>query len=212
MIAEAALTTFIATLFSMTNPVGNLGIFAGLTADRTPAEARRVALTCAAATAITLLIVAWTGSAILGFFGISVAALRTAGGLIVLLIGLHMLFNKAEHKHTPDEVADGKARASVGVVPLAIPIVAGPGTMTAVLVAVQHYPDAADKLEVSAVILAMSALVGALFCLGGPLARLIGESGMGVVTRVMGMILAAIAVGMLAEGLGTLLPGLAGKG
>ncbi|MEK9662755.1 MAG: MarC family protein [Alphaproteobacteria bacterium] len=210
MIAEAALTSFIAALFSMTNPIGNLGIFAGLTAGRPPMEARRIALTCAVATAVTLLVVAWAGTAVLAFFGIGVDALRTAGGLIVLLIGLHMLFNKAEHKHSEGELDDAKDRASIGVVPLAIPIVAGPGTMTAVLVAVQQHPSVLDRAEISAVILARSALVGALFCLGGPLSKRLGTAGMGVVTRVMGMILAAIAVGMLAEGLGALLPGLAG--
>jgi len=209
MTAEAALTTFIATLFSMTNPIGNLGIFAGLTSDRPPAEARRVALTCAVAVAVTLLVVTWTGSAILAFFGISVAALRTAGGMIVLLIGLNMLFNKAQHKHSPHELADAKTRSSIGVVPLAIPIVAGPGTMTAVLVAVQQHPSALDRFEISIVSVAMAVLIGLLFAAAGPLSRSIGESGMGVVTRVMGMLLAAIAIGMLAEGLKALLPGLA---
>ena len=69
--------------------------------------------------------------ALLDLFGITVDSLRAAGGIIVLLIGLHMLSNNPAHRHTPAEVADAKARASIGVVPLAIPIVAGPGTMAA---------------------------------------------------------------------------------
>ena len=212
MIADAALMTFVATLFSMTNPIGNLGIFAGLTAERTPAEARRVALNCGVAVAVTLLVVTWTGSAILAFFGVSVPALRTAGGLIVLLIGLHMLFNKAQHKHSPDELADAQTRSAIAVVPLAIPIVAGPGAMTAVLVAVQQHSAVLDRIEISIVDVAMAVLIGLLFSVAGPLSRRIGESGMGVVTRVMGMLLAAIAMGMLADGLKVLLPGLAHAG
>ncbi len=210
MMPEAALTSLIATLFSMMNPIGNVGIFAGMTTDRPGAQARRIAWTCAGAIAITLLIVAWSGSLLLDFFGITVDSLRAAGGLIVLLIGLHMLSNKSEHQHTPSEIEDAKPRASIAVVPLAIPIVAGPGTMAAVLVAAQQHPSILSTVEISIVILALAALSGLLFSFAAPISKRLGESGMGVITRVMGMILAAIAMGMLADGLKGMLPGLAG--
>jgi multiple antibiotic resistance protein len=210
MLPEAALTSFIATLFSMMNPIGNLGVFAGMTSNRQDSEARRIAWTCAAAVAITLIIVAWSGSLLLEVFGITVDSLRAAGGVIVLLIGLHMIANKSEHQHSPAELADAKPRASIAVVPLAIPIVAGPGTMAAVLVATQQHTALLNKVEISVVILALAVFSGLLFCFAGPISRRLGVSGMGVVTRVMGMILAAIAMGMLADGLKGMLPGLAG--
>ena len=210
MLPEAALTSLIATLFSMMNPIGNVGIFAGMTTDRPPAEARRIAWTCAGAIAITLLIVAWSGSLLLDFFGITVDSLRAAGGVIVLLIGLHMLSNKSEHQHTPSEIEDAMPRASIAAVPLAIPIVAGPGTMAAVLVAAQQHPSILSTVEISIVILTLAALSGLLFSLAAPISKRLGVSGMGVITRVMGMILAAIAMGMLADGLKGMLPGLAG--
>ncbi|MDX1423018.1 MAG: MarC family protein [Kiloniellales bacterium] len=210
MLPEAALTSFIATLFSMMNPIGNLGVFVGLTTDRSDAEARRIAWTCAGAVVITLLIVVWSGSLLLQFFGISLDSLRAAGGIIVLMIGLHMLWNRSGHKQSPGELEDGKPRASVGVVPLAIPVVAGPGTMAAVLVAAEQHATLLSKVEISVVVVALSALVGLLFSFAEPISRRLGESGMGVVTRVMGMVLAAIAMGMLAEGLRGMLPGLAG--
>ncbi len=210
MLPEAALISFIAALFSMMNPIGNVGVFAGMTTDHPEAEARRIAWTCAGAIAITLLIVAWTGSLLLEFFGITVDSLRAAGGVIVLLIGLHMLSNKSEHQHSPAEVEDANTRASIAVVPLAIPIVAGPGTMAAVLVAAQQHPSILSKVEMSIVILALAALSGLLFRFAAPISKRLGKSGMGVVTRVMGMILAAIAMGMLADGLKGMLPGLAG--
>ena len=210
MMTEAALTSFIATLFSMMNPIGNVGVFAGMTEERTEAQARHIAWTCAGAVAITLLIVAWSGSLMLKFFGITVDSLRAAGGIIVLLIGLHMLSNKSEHQHTPKELEDAKPRASIGVVPIAITIVAGPGTMAAVLVAAQQQSSVLSKVEISVVILAMAVFCGLLFSFALPISKRLGESGMGVVTRVMGMILAAIAMGMLAEGLKGMLPGLAG--
>ncbi len=210
MLPEAALTSFIATLFSMMNPIGNLGVFAGMTSNRQDSEARRIAWTCAGAVAITLIIVAWSGSLLLEVFGISVDSLRAAGGVIVLLIGLHMISNKSEHRHSPAELEDAKPRASIAVVPLAIPIVAGPGTMAAVLVATQQHTALLGKVEISVVILALAAFSGLLFCFAAPISKRLGASGMGVVTRVMGMILAAIAMGMLAEGLKGMLPGLAG--
>ncbi len=100
MLTEAALASFMAALFSMMNPIGNVGVFAGMTADRSDSEARRIAWTCALAVAITLLIVAWSGPLLLQFFGITVHTLRVAGGVIVLLIGLQMLFNNSGHKHS----------------------------------------------------------------------------------------------------------------
>jgi len=130
--------------------------------------------------------------------------------IIVLLIGLHMLSNKSGHQHSPTELEDANTRASIAVVPLAIPIVAGPGTMAAVLVAAQQHPSILSKVEMSIVILALAALSGLLFRFAAPISKRLGKSGMGVVTRVMGMILAAIAMGMLADGLKGMLPSLAG--
>jgi len=211
MLPEAALTSFIATLFSMMNPIGNLGVFVSLTSDRSEAEARGIAWTCAGAVIVTLLIVVWTGSLLLEFFGISLDSLRAAGGVIVLMIGLQMLWNKSGHSQSQGELDDGKPRASVGVVPLAIPVVAGPGTMAAVLVGAEQHSSLLSKVEVSVVVVVLSALVGLLFSFAEPIAKRLGESGMGVVTRVMGMVLAAIAMGMLADGLKGMMPGLAGS-
>ena len=162
------------------------------------------------AVAITLLIVAWSGSLLLEFFGITVDSLRAAGGVIVFLIGLQMLSNKSEHQHSPAELEDAKPRESIAVVPLAIPIVAGPGTMAVVIVAAQQHPSVLSKVEISIVILALSAFCGLLFHFAGPISKRLGKSGMGVFTRVMGLILAAIAMGMLTDGLKGMLPGLAG--
>lgn len=209
MMPGAALASFVAALFSMMNPIGNVGVFAGMTADRSGPETRRIAWTCAGASAITLLIVAWTGSLLLRFFGITIDSLRAAGGVIVLIIGLHMLFNRSEHARTPTEIQDAQSHSSIAVVPLAIPIVAGPGTMTAVLVTADQHPAVLGRVEISVVIMALSTLCGVLFSFATPISQRMGRSGMGVVTRVMGMILMAIAMGMLADGLKGLLPGLA---
>ena len=209
MIAEAALTSFIAALFSMMNPIGNVGVFAGMTASRSDDEVRRTAWSSAVAIAVTLLIVTWSGSAVMAFFGITIDSLRAAGGVIVLVIGLHMLFNKSEHKQSGTELEDARRRGSIAVVPIAIPIVAGPGTMATVLVTAQQHEALLGRAEISIVIIALSALTGLLFSFAKPISGWLGESGMGVITRVMGVVLSAIAMGMLSDGLKALLPGLA---
>lgn len=172
MIPEAALTSFVAALFSMMNPVGNVGVFAAMTADRD--QAGRIAWTCAGAVSITLLIVAWSGPLLLEFFGITVDSLRAAGGVIVLLIGLHMLFNKSEHKHSPAELDDAASRASIAVVPMSIPIVAGPGTIATVLVAAQQHPSVLSKVEISVVVVVLAALCGLLFSFATPISKRLG--------------------------------------
>ncbi len=201
---------FLAALFSMMNPIGGVGIFAGMTADKSPDEARAIARKCALAAAITLLIVVWAGGEMLKLFGITVDEIRAAGGLIVLLIGLHMLFNKDEHKTSDAETSKSDEKESIAVVPLAIPLVAGPGTMATVLVAAQHHAGSVAKIELSVAVVGICVLTGVMFSFAGPVAARLGDSGMAVVSRVMGMILMAIAAGMIGAGLKGMFPALGG--
>lgn len=200
------LFTFVAALFSMMNPIGGVGIFAGMTADKSTKETQAIAKKCALAAAITLLVVIWAGGEMLKIFGITVDEIRTGGGLIVLLIGLHMLFNKDEHKTSETEKSSTE---SIAVVPLAIPLVAGPGTMATVLVAAQHQNGVFAKMELSLAAIAICILTGVLFYFSKAVATRLGDGGMAVVSRVMGMVLMAIAVGMLTDGLKGLFPVLA---
>lgn len=206
--SASELLTFLAALFSMMNPIGGVGIFAGMTADKSAAEAKKIARNCAIAAAVTLLIVIWAGELILQIFGINVTEIRVAGGLIVLLIGLNMLFDKHEHKSVKDEEHEHH-QDSIAVVPLAIPLVAGPGTMATVLVTAQHHATLFAKLELSVVAIAVCIATGVLFTFAKPIAIKLGNNGMAVASRVMGMILMAIAVGMLGDGLTAMFPALA---
>jgi multiple antibiotic resistance protein len=210
MFSEAALASFTAALFSMMNPIGTLGVFAGMTEGREVSEVRHIAWKCATAIAITLLVVAWGGTLLLQFFGITVHLIRAAGGIVVLIIGIQMIFNKSEHKHSHAELKDAESRDSIAVVPMAIPIVAGPGTMATVLLAAQQHPSVLSKAEMSIVIVCLAAITGLLFSFAESISKRFGESGMAVVTRIMGLVIAAIAMGMLTEGLKNILPGLAG--
>ncbi len=209
---ETTIVTFVAALFSMMNPIGNVGIFTGMTVGRSKAAVRMIAWKCALACAVTLLVVIWTGGDLLKFFGIGVDQLRAGGGIIVLIIGLHMLFNKSEHKTSAAETEDIGSQDSIAVVPLAIPLVAGPGTMATVLVASQHHSDFADKIDFSLAVLVLCAFTGLLFAYSQRIAGWLGKSGMAVVTRIMGMVLVAIATGMIMDGIVGMIPALAGHG
>ena len=208
MLTEAGIVTFAVALLTITNPIGNLAIFASLTGDRDDAEKKRIATKSALAITLILVIVTWSGSYLLDMFGISVPAFQTAGGLIILLLGLSMLHSKTSAMHhTADEHAAAVEKDSIAVVPMAIPIVAGPGAMTTIIVQTHHAGTVIDRALVTAICLVVALLLWLAFWFAAPIARRLGIGGINIVTRIMGMVLAAIAIGMIAEGLRRLFPG-----
>ena len=201
---------FAIAMLTITNPIGNLAIYASLTGDNTAAERRHMALIAGLAIAIILVVVVWAGDFIMLAFGLTVGGFETAGGLIILLLGLSMLQSKTSAMHhTPAEHEEAVAKNSVAVVPMAIPIVAGPGAITTVIVQTQKFDDVGDKAMITAVCLAIAVILWLALSVAGPATRLLGVAGVSIVTRIMGMILSAIALQMLASGLKALLPGLA---
>ncbi len=200
------LTLFAAALFSITNPLGNVGVVAGLTSQVSAAKLKKIVLTSAIAILVILLISVWLGNAAMNFFGINLHELRTAGGLIVLIIGLNMLFNNTSHAQTEGEKRQSQEQENVAIVPIAIPIVAGPGTISLVIATASKHDVFADKVSMTIVCVMMTALLWFAFSYAKVIAQKIGPNGMAVVTRVMGMILASIAMGMLATGIKGLFP------
>jgi multiple antibiotic resistance protein len=195
---SAQLTTFAVAMVAITNPVGNLAIFAGLTADRTEAERRRTAVTSAIAVLVIFLIAVWGGNLFLKAFGITIWAFEGAGGLIVLLLGLAMLHSKTSAMHhTAAEADEAQSKDAIGVVPLAIPIVAGPGALTTIIIQGSKFPSVADRVEMSIVGLGIGALILVAFLSSALVARWLGTTGINIATRIMGIVLAAIGVEMI---------------
>ncbi len=196
-------------LLAIVNPIGNAALFLSMTQGDTVAERGRVAATTAVAVAVTLALCIVAGSALLEFFGIDVDDLRLAGGLVVLMIGLSMLRAQQAPAHGGAvEHAEGAQKDSPGVVPLAIPMVAGPGAMATAIVFAHEATDWIAKGVLIGVVVANAAIVYAAFRVATPLQRGIGVSGMNIVVRVMGLILAAIAMDMLVTGLRGAFPAL----
>ena len=207
----AELTTFAAAMFTITNPIGNAALFMAMASERPEAERRRIAVTCALASMIILVVVVWLGEAVLDFFGVSVAALPATGGLVIVLIGMSMLHANPSGVHSKDdERDDAKGKDSIAIVPLAMPIVAGPGTITTVIVTTHKFVGLENNIKIALICIGAAAVVGVFFVAAVTLSRVLGATGINILTRFMGLILVAIAIGMLAEGLKTLMPGLAG--
>jgi multiple antibiotic resistance protein len=198
-------------LLAISNPIGNSALYVTMTEGASPAQRSRVALICALAVLVTLAIAAAAGDDLLRLFGINVDDLRVAGGLVVLLIGLSMLRAQSSGMHHgADETREGQAKESPAVVPLAIPIVAGPGTMATTIVYADRLDTTDQWLIFAATLLLVVISVYACFRSAVVLKRAFGASGMNILVRVMGLVLAAIAIDMMAVGLRGIFPALAG--
>ena len=195
-------------IFTIANPIGNLPIYLSFTnGDRR--RDRAIARSASATFLVALLLSTWIGNGLLEFFGISRAAFQAAGGLIVVLIGLSMLRSQPapEHHNPATEEADQDSPVK-GIVPLGIPLLAGPGTLT-VLIADPLAATLSGRLEISLLVLVLTALVFAIFVVGERLSSRISASALQVLTKVMGLLLTAIAVEMLFSGFKAAFPVLA---
>lgn len=219
---RAELVTFATALFTILNPIGNVAIFASMVGDRTAAERRATAIKCGLAVAVILVATVWAGEYVLHLFGVQIPSLQVAGGLMIAAIALSMLHSRQSAIHdtkkddeepaAEQQPPSGQEAAApdIAVVPLAMPIIAGPGAMVTVIVNTHQHRGIWPNVELSLVCGALAAVVCAGFLAAGPITRLLGNKGMDIVTKLMGMVLLAIAASMLAEGAKGLLPGLAG--
>lgn len=201
---------FFAGLLAIVNPVGAIPVFIGLTEGLNPARRHRTALLSALAVGAVLLAALFTGEAILSFFGITIASFRVGGGILILLIAVSMMHAKlSPAKQTDEEAQDAAEKESVAVVPLASPLLAGPGAISTIIVYAHRSPAPMHYTVLAAEILVMALIVWTVFRAAPLLSQRLGRTGINVLTRIMGLILAAIAVEFMANGLRQLLPGLA---
>lgn len=196
-------------IFAILNPLGAIPIYLSLMADRRPEEMHRTALKAAVAVAVILTLAVWVGDALLSFFGIGIPAFRIAGGLLVLIIAIAMFGAKTSPaRHTDAEQAEAEAKNDIAVVPLAIPLLAGPGAISLTIVDAHQVVSLADKFVFSLGIVWVAAIVWLILRLAEPIGERLGTGGLNIATRVMGLILAAMAVQFMADGMLELFPGL----
>ena len=202
---EFLMIAFFVALIVIMNPIGNLAIYVGLIDVKDKVLCQKTARNCAIAIFIILVISLWIGWPILNFFGISIGAFKVAGGLIVLGIAFSMLKGSTHtHKHG-EESSENEEKDSIAVVPMAIPVIAGPGAIT-VLIGKAHDFGFLQLIFASIVCAIVAVLFWFALKYAPKIAHFLGDEGMKITSRVMGLILAAIAIQMVAGGLIHLFP------
>jgi multiple antibiotic resistance protein len=205
------LKVFIA-VFVLVNPLEGIPIYLAKTQGMTNAQRLAIARTTSIAIAIILWVALAMGHVVLQLLGISVGAFTVAGGIIIFLIALKMVLGPSGGDLGG---SSGPADGSFAIVPLAIPLLAGPGPISSVIVysskgITGQGASLGDDLVLAGIILVVAAATFLSLAVADPARRLLGDTGINVFTRIAGILVAAIALGLVHEGLGMLYPALAG--
>ena len=203
---EQAVATFV-TFFVLIDAVGVAPVFAALTAPGGPAYARRMAIKSTIVAALILFFFAFAGPWLLDHLGISLDAFRAAGGALLFLIALDMVFerrqqrqkNRADQKLAEEEAA-GRLD-DISVFPIGIPMIAGPGSIATAMLYMQNAGSDPVSIAITSAAIGLNLLLAALIFLAAvPLMKIVGESVAGAITRIFGVILAALAVQLMLDG------------
>lgn len=202
---------FFIALLVILDPFAAVPLFITLTRSYSKPERKHIALIASFTVMVVLLLTALTGEKLLHTLGTSLASFRVGGGLILLLMALAMLRAQPQQwRTTSDEASEAESKSSIAVVPLAIPLLAGPGSISTVIIEVHRYSGVVHFLLVAAIIILVCILLWLVLRLAVPIGNALGQIGLNIVNRLFGLILAAIAVEIMANGFRALFPILAG--
>jgi len=207
------LSTFAAVLvsiFAIVNPVGTIPTFVALTAGYSTQERRQVITKAVLVATGVLVVFGLVGERIFDVFSITIPAFRIAGGILIFKIAFDMLHGERPRSDSNEqEITDALERQSVGITPLGVPLLTGPGAITTVMILVATHTSPVDRLFIYLAVGIVFAAAFLLLLTGERLFGFMGRSGLMVFTRIMGLILAALAVQFVVTGLTQALPGLA---
>lgn len=191
------------TLFVIIDPVGMAPLFVALTQGMTARQRRAIALRSCLVALGVLTLFGVAGEAVLNFLGISLPAFRMAGGILLFLTALDMLFERRGERRQgqADKSEAAQTHSDPSVFPIAIPLIAGPGAIASMILLTNQDPSALHVLAIHGVMVAVLACVMVLFLLAAPMERVLGPTGINVVTRLLGMLLAALSVQFVIDGL-----------
>ncbi|WP_293452517.1 MarC family protein [Planktotalea sp.] len=201
MIDTAFFITSFVTLFVIIDPIGLTPMFVALTQGMSPKQRRAIAIRATLVSAGILAAFAVFGEALLGFIGISMAAFKIAGGILLLLTALDMLFERRSKRREDTADDEDEDFDDPSVFPLAIPLIAGPGSIATVILLVGATPGYTGLGVSLAVMLLVLVVTFIFFQAASPLERMLGKTGINVVSRLLGMLLAALAVQFMLNGL-----------
>lgn len=192
------------TFFAVIGPIDVAVVFAALTTQNSPKEKRRIAFRGVLVGSVILLLFAFVGNPLLQYMGISLAALRTAGGILLLLVAIDMVFARSSGSTstTDEEEQEAQEKDDISVFPLATPLIAGPGAIGAVILLMAN--AAGEPVEIGitvGVLLGMMILVYLLLLIATQVERVLGITGLQVISRVFGILLAALSVQFIFDGI-----------
>ncbi|MGB2078182.1 MAG: YchE family NAAT transporter [Vibrio sp.] len=200
---------FFLGLVATVNPIGIMPVFVSLTGHLAEEEKQKTARTAHIAIAVILVVSLLAGQFLLDMFSISLDAFRIAGGMLLISIAFTMMSGKlGEDKQNKQEKTEFVSREQIGVVPLAMPLMAGPGAISSTIVFGARYPTFIDIICIIATIVVFCLCSWGLFRSAPYIVRLLGQTGINVITRIMGLILGSLGVQFIANGMVSLFPGL----
>ncbi len=197
-------------LLAIVNPLGALPVFLSMSDQENPEADMRTINRATTAVACILLAAAWTGEWLLNFFGITIDAFRAGGGLLIILMGISMLHGRQSHvQHGSGEAKEIEEKEDISVVPLAMPLMAGPGSISLVILDANKIHSWTGELMLACAIIAVAAVVWLVLVIAEKMHDKLGTIGLNIATRIMGLILTAIGVQFMSDGIKGLFPGLA---
>lgn len=199
-------------IMAIFSPFAAIPIFISLTASNSEEEKRATAKTAAFSAGIAGLVSVWIGQYVLHFFGITMPSFKIAGGILLLLMSINMLNAKVpKAKNTKKELKEAQRNSNIkeiAVVPLAIPLIAGPGAISTIIIFSQKSSSILHLFMMSAIIIAIVFYIWFALRMSTVITKKFGITGINIISRVMGLILAAISIEFITSGLITVFPGL----
>lgn len=194
-------------LFAIVNPIGSIPIFISASNGWSSKDRNRITNLVAITVFSVLSVAALMGEHILNFFGISIPSFQVAGGILIMLIALHMLNGKQrQSKQSNSSTSSLDDKDLLAVVPLSVPLLAGPGAISSIIIAAENHHNFISHLSLIIPISVVVLSAWIVLRLSGFIAHLLGVIGINIVTRLMGLILASMAVEFIAKGLAGLFP------
>jgi multiple antibiotic resistance protein len=203
------LTAF-ASLFAIVDPFAALPVYLALTARETEPRRKVIAQRAALTTFAVMSVFGGTGQVLFNFFGISIAAFKIAGGLLLFVVAFEMMNARVSStKSTPAEEEDAALREDIGLMPIGIPLLSGPGAIASSMMLSSRASHPRDKVVLIAAMAVVSFLTWIVLRGATAIARVLGRTGMNIIARVMGLILAATAAQFVIDGVRAAFPTLA---
>jgi multiple antibiotic resistance protein len=202
---------FFLGLLAIINPIGLLPVFVSLTSHQTEVERNHTGKVANFAVVVILLVTMLAGQHILNLFSISLSAFRIAGGTLIAIIAMSMLQGKlSEVKRNQEEDRESSAMESVAVVPLALPLMAGPGAISSVIVFAAGHNSFANFVGMFVTIVLLGLVSFGLFRMAPVIFKYLGKTGINVITRLMGLLMLSLGIEVIAAGVKGLFPTLLG--